>query len=280
MTAEEDLVTQAAIFKAANPLQRVWVYRNIVKALPFFSSVQEKINDAAYSDWFLDFAPGGGGVPHVPTCDNNTGLCSNKYHDQEQTPGYPSGDGNCSAPGCDCGGVVPCGEYLWNWANSSLLDFIVNDFLLGPTGVGNENITGLYLDDNIKNYTNPSKGCKGDACDCDHGPFGGFTEINYYCTEDMGLITQESMNVIYDFMQDLATFLLIRGPYAFFGAGWSGCNVFPSYPEFLDTDFGVPLTPYYNETVPMKSGVFIRQWSKATVQFDCNKYEGSIILLL
>ena len=48
---------------------------------------------------------------HVPVCDDNytPPLCSNLYHDQSQTPGYPKGDGNCLAPGCDVGSV-PVGE--------------------------------------------------------------------------------------------------------------------------------------------------------------------------
>ena len=45
-----------------------------------------------------------------PKCDNNYDppLCSDLFHSQEQTPGYPQGDGNCAAPACDCGSV-PCG---------------------------------------------------------------------------------------------------------------------------------------------------------------------------
>jgi hypothetical protein len=67
------------------------------------------------------------------------------YHDQDQTPEYPHGDGSCDAP-CDCGGV-PCGEYLWDHRNDTLADYLINDFLLGPTGLGNPNISGFYLDD-------------------------------------------------------------------------------------------------------------------------------------
>ena len=37
MDAETSLVRQAALLKAANPNQKVGVYRNIVKALPWFS---------------------------------------------------------------------------------------------------------------------------------------------------------------------------------------------------------------------------------------------------
>ena len=34
-------------------------------------------------------------------------------------PGYPHGDGDCAAPGCDCG-KVPCGFYVWNHSSTSL----------------------------------------------------------------------------------------------------------------------------------------------------------------
>ena len=52
---------------------------------------------------------------HVPVCDDNYSppRCSVLYHDQSQTPGYPKGDGDCAAPGCDVGSV-PIGEYLFD----------------------------------------------------------------------------------------------------------------------------------------------------------------------
>jgi hypothetical protein len=34
---------------------RVFVYRNFVKALPWYTSVREKISDPAYAGWFLRF---------------------------------------------------------------------------------------------------------------------------------------------------------------------------------------------------------------------------------
>ena len=78
------------------------VYRNAVKALPWLTSVRVKLEDPAYHSWFLKFgAPTVGNGWHVPQCDNNYSppLCTDLYHDQGQTPGYPSGDGNCAAPG-------------------------------------------------------------------------------------------------------------------------------------------------------------------------------------
>jgi hypothetical protein len=52
--------------------------------------------------------------------DNGTApRCSGFYHDQEQTPEHPGGgapyrvDGDCIEQ-CDCGGVNPCAEYIFD----------------------------------------------------------------------------------------------------------------------------------------------------------------------
>jgi len=42
---------------AAGPRARTWVYKNIVKALPWMASVREKLADPAYAGWFLRFKP-------------------------------------------------------------------------------------------------------------------------------------------------------------------------------------------------------------------------------
>ena len=48
MDCEKRLQTQARMTKAAGGLH-VFVYRNVVKALPWFASVREKLDDPAYS---------------------------------------------------------------------------------------------------------------------------------------------------------------------------------------------------------------------------------------
>lgn len=77
MQSEELLNVQA---KAARPDVKVFVYRNIVKALPWFTSVRDIINDDSFSGFFLPFKPGGS--YHVPQCDNNWSppRCSTLYH--------------------------------------------------------------------------------------------------------------------------------------------------------------------------------------------------------
>ena len=53
--------------------------------------MRDKITDPAYAGWFLKNKPGGSfpnGSYHVSQCDHNYDppLCSNLYHDNEQTP--------------------------------------------------------------------------------------------------------------------------------------------------------------------------------------------------
>ena len=118
--------------KAACPQAKTWVYRNFVKALPWYTSVREKLEDPRYSGFFLKFDPTQKGQYHVPDCDTDfsPAKCSVFYHDQEQTPEHPKGDGSCTAP-CDCG-KVPCGEYLFDHRNGSMLqDWLVNEYAGG-----------------------------------------------------------------------------------------------------------------------------------------------------
>ena len=66
--------------------------------------------------------------------------------------------------------------------------------------------------------------------------------------------------------QDLAMFLLARGPYAFFGYGWSGCASATrpfTRPPSIDREYGAPLNNC-SQTAP-GSGVWARDYSAALV---------------
>ena len=86
-------------------------------------------------------------------------------------------------------------------------EWLINEHVLGPTGIGNPNVSAIYLDDSWSNSTNPRKctangtgppgsgpapGVRKGACDCDSSPFGGPTEESYYCVQDMGLTQAET----------------------------------------------------------------------------------------
>ena len=196
MDDNERLAAQAAAIKAANPLARVFTYRNLVKALPWFTEVREILADPAYSGFFLHFRPNGSlanASYHVPACDTTYSppLCSAYYHDQEQSPAVPSPsnpnpDGACVG-NCDCG-AVPCGEYLWDWRNSSVAPWIIANHIGGPNGLDNAAISGYFIDDfwcsNIVNGT----GACGD-------PVQGPTEIDAHSQADMGLSDQDIADI-------------------------------------------------------------------------------------
>ena len=93
-----------------------------------------------------------------------------------------------------------------NHANgTSLRNWLINEFLLGPTGLGDPNIDGFYIDDawcgHVAGlwrgadaihamrrwpYQQPVQSWEPPQGFCDHSPIGGATEEDYYCTQDMG----------------------------------------------------------------------------------------------
>jgi len=501
MDCEERLVTQAAMVKAVNPDAKVWVYRNLVKALPWYSSVREKMLDPAYAGWFLPFKPGGTngtGTWNVPACTTGTNAgatqkCSGLYHDQQQTPnahprpeqpsrerdvdgwwvynqtndvsgmhpgwhtivsggpqptwegcrdagtalkkkiftfwcpadpitkhnpnlcaggangtcwllddwhtpsaqippynvssmpsgqlghvsGYRPDPTNasdvpppslaqtavlCADGDCDCGEGLPCGEYLWDHRNGSMLrDWLVSEFILNnDTGLGNANVDGFYFDDGWSNVSAPVPSWAPPTYrTCSMSPVGGPTEEDAHCAADMGLtqadttalraewtatmsavkaavlghggfgwpylasrgvfsldlrdprkecaayhrqqcapaaagggsasagplmmeFTRKAFHAPFPLpfpTQDAASFLLVRGAYAWLGFSWMGCDTEKDHvhqrPAVLDVDYGTPTDASCAET-SAGSGVFAREWSKASVQLDCNTWEATI----
>eukprot|EP00039_Didymoeca_costata_P006126 m.87634 g.87634 ORF g.87634 m.87634 type:complete len:620 (-) comp13122_c0_seq1:133-1992(-) len=166
MSSEELITKQAEMVYAQDPglpgyAPRVWAYRNTIKALNWYSSVREKLDDPKYASWFIKFKgfnntpyPGGQGKTvngsfHVPTCDwYNNGTaprCSGFYHDQEQTPEHPGGgapypvDGECIEQ-CDCGSVNPCGEYIFDHRGGEVEGRTFRDWFINEYMVTNETL--------------------------------------------------------------------------------------------------------------------------------------------
>jgi len=89
--------------------------------------------------------------------------------------------------------------------------------------------------------------------------------------------TQPGTYPLVAFEHDLATFLLIRGPFAWMGYAWVGCAVTYDFPAALHLDYGQPSSGQCAETAP-GSGVFSRAWSHADVSFDCNTWTPTIAM--
>jgi len=227
---------------------------------------------------------------------------------------------------------------------------LIDEFILGPNGLGNPNVSGFYLDDGWTNYSAPIQPWQPKEGFCDHSPIGGATEEDYYCAEDMGLtqadttaITdawRETMSAVHEAINahggwswdqfhgistpnkesctgffrdacspghpryesevvmhtlswngkllnltnDLVTFLLVRGDYAWIGYTWSGCSSGSEpagggghpyeFPTEFKRDYGVPLGQCLE--TGNKSNVFQRQFSKVVVTMNCETYTARI----
>jgi hypothetical protein len=82
--------------------------------------------------------------------------------------------------------------------------------------------------------------------------------------------------------QDIACFQLVRSEYSWIGHGWLGTGSDEpqgffnySFPDELNADFGAALN-LCTETVPGSSGIFVREFEKATVQMKCDSFTPTI----
>jgi hypothetical protein len=68
---------------------------------------------------------------------------------------------------------------------------------------------------------------------------------------------------------------ILYSPYTVLTIHWTGCSRHYEYPaKQFNADYGEPLGQA-TETAK-DSGVFVREWSRVTVQMDCNTYTPKI----
>ena len=82
MDCEEDMLSNLKAIRSKNPTAITWLYRNGIKALPWFTSVRLLLEDR--SQWGL-FMPYAGCMPSpgLYVCGPNATM--NLYHDFEET---------------------------------------------------------------------------------------------------------------------------------------------------------------------------------------------------
>jgi hypothetical protein len=153
MDTNERLLVQAGMSLNANPLQKIWIYRNSVYGYPWYQSVRFILDDDDYSPWFIKFKS----QPpwYSPKCDMNYNppKCTEYFHTQMDTP-LPIGKGGygaCTSTACNCG-TKPCGFYVFNVSsdvvinNQTFLDWYINSYMLDSIGSSPE-ISGFFWDD-------------------------------------------------------------------------------------------------------------------------------------
>jgi hypothetical protein len=149
--ADVMMIEQAAVMKRMAPETQIWGYRNLVQPYANFVQLREKIEDPAYSGWFVHFGPGNNDRL-TPRCEVNPRLnktlCTDLFHTKLAW----------TENGHDCGDRIPCGDYVFDHRNQSLRDWIVNDYMMGPLGMGNRSaIDGFLLDDMWDLWSGPSE---------------------------------------------------------------------------------------------------------------------------
>eukprot|EP00927_Polykrikos_kofoidii_P062742 TRINITY_DN57545_c0_g1_i1.p1 TRINITY_DN57545_c0_g1~~TRINITY_DN57545_c0_g1_i1.p1 ORF type:complete len:469 (+),score=24.52 TRINITY_DN57545_c0_g1_i1:64-1470(+) len=354
MDDEEMLFQQVKMTTSATKGTTVWVYRCSVYGYPWYTTVRKLLEDPKYHPWFMSFK--NEGPWFSKKCDSyKTDVCSNLYHSQEQSPGYPHGDGDCALPGCDCGKGVPCGFYVFNHSSTvevngqTFQDWFVHDYMLNymkdPTL--KDLISGMFWDDvwnpECDIHDQVPKTCEDmglvnnspemvkltrdyqsnmaalrDAT-LNYGKFSwqmlwtgeGPTDIGNtcphpivskdncivrlrdLCRSDSPAQTRAMMYQITiggsvrnftNLRNDIANFLLIRGPYAWLGHGWKGCSQDYLFPEEFDVDYGEPVLESGSnkhsicKETSSNSGIFVREYSRSIVKMDCNNWQGSITM--
>ena len=126
MDAEELLLQQAELIKSASPSTRVFVYRNSIKALPWFTTVREKLSDPAYAAWFMPFACNGTGQEESALAgaaaasaaggeEDGCSFVDNEDYDQGASGPLPTVSAASPAECC-----AACGNYSGCWAATFL----------------------------------------------------------------------------------------------------------------------------------------------------------------
>ena len=106
-------------------------------------------------------------------------------------------------------------------------------------------------------------------------------------------LSHDANHTLSQLAEDVAFFLLARGPYAYvgwssWGMGWPfnpepAHGTLPAIPSGIPVpvewhaDYGVPSDAVCRETEPGKSGIFTREWTKASVRLDCGAFQGSVV---
>lgn len=153
---EETLIEQCARTKRESPAVKCGVYRNSAHMWSNYATVRKALQDPQYWGFFLPWAN--------TTARNysSTHPGENLYYDVMQTP-HPAiapWSGKCQCvgalaaepcsdpvPACNCGEGVPCGEFAFDQTNSSLMDWILDEYIGGPNGFGSPHVDFMFLDD-------------------------------------------------------------------------------------------------------------------------------------
>jgi len=201
------MLQQAERIKALAPDTRVWVYRNLAQGYANFVQLREKLEDPAYSGWWIKFGPHNDPML-TPPCEFNPRLnrtlCTDLFHTRLAW----------TEKGHDCGDRVPCGDYVFDHRNQSLRHWLVEEYFMGRMGMGHAAVEGFLIDD--------------------WWTHGGPAEVPHFL-QGTGLVAGSQTIRELQGNWSLTQWEALRRVRAAGGFTWSGFNC------MLDTDNAIPL---------------------------------------
>jgi len=272
---EETLAQQAAFIKAINPKTRVFVYRQSELALNIFDNGAKAMYDPTKADWFILFPNG--------SIYNDSTIVGNYRMDQ----------------------------FCWDHRNPAAQDYFVNYYV--ASAFNQSSVDGIFYDDDEGIWQERQH--YPDYPDSYRRAIDAAQQISLNRAWELGLkynkhswqawlspdvptaadspsvcgqkmrhaISLKDVPTTFpamyngacykpwqnctDLKQQLAAFLIARGDYwLFFGPPtW--------WKEGFEVDYGVPTT----NATELFPNFFFRQWTKATIYFDCNNFDSDII---
>lgn len=231
-------------------------------------AANHSVNGQTFTDWFIDdylFGPNGG---------SNVNISGFFFDDQFNPNGATESAGTLANLGLSKEQGTEVSEAYWAYMNTVYAELIKRGkfawqlLWTGQKDCAYKNSYGCLGTTGTK-YLVQKSNCAG--------------ALRTMCKKDsqahrraMMFPLQGTTTKLVAFEQDLAAFLLTRGPHAFFGHSWKGCSNWYRFPDALNADYGEP-SELCTETTT-KSGIFTREWSKASVKMDCNTYTGEVTM--
>ena len=168
---EEVLEQQCAMTKRHSPDVKCGVYRNSAHMWSNYVTVRKALQNRSLWGFFLpwanttarNYSAGGAGEnlyydtvqsPHAAVAPWN-GKC--QCIDQNPHYGAHACNGSEPQPICECGLGLPCGQFMFDFRNDSLVSWLNSEYLGGALGLGSPNVDFFFLDDSWEDPSGPTE---------------------------------------------------------------------------------------------------------------------------
>ena len=251
-----------------------------------FLAANESVNGQTFTQWYIDeylYGPSGGGNANV----------SGFFFDDSCCPDAEDNYGMATHAWGQNSSQVAQGKAAFKWhmqqVYAALYERRAFSWQQTWTGVAHGQYGYHVPNSTDPRYPSTKPSCAQELrrfCDNETASLWNSTMLyssqDKYCTLRPGQNYTHCPRTYQNTKAAITNFLLLRNEHSYFGWGWSGCSTpdlsrnythwLDTNAELLDADYGTPLG-ICKET---KAGLFVREWTKATVSMDCNTFTPAI----